>query len=54
MDGQRNGRSPSLLVRGDDRRSEPLMNSLIGVLAPLPQHVRQSLTFDLWPEFVVS
>lgn len=41
-----------VLFRNNDRRSRPLMNRLVEVLAPLPQHARQSLTFDRGLEFV--
>lgn len=42
----------TVLWRNNDRRSGPLMNSLINLLAPLPQGARQSLTFDRGLEFV--
>lgn len=42
----------TLLFRNNDRRSKPLMGRLIEVFAPLPQHARQSLTFDRGLEFV--
>ena len=41
-----------VLFRNNDRRSKPLMGRLIEMLAPLPQHARQSLTFDRGLEFV--
>lgn len=42
----------TVLFRNNDRRSKPIMSSLIGLLSPLPQHARQSLTFDRGLEFV--
>ncbi|WP_314188463.1 IS30 family transposase [Paracoccus yeei] len=42
----------TVLWRNNDRRSGPLMNSLINLLAPLPTKARQSLTFDRGLEFV--
>ena len=42
----------TVLFRNNDRRSKPIMNSLIGPLASLPQHGRQSLTVDRELEFV--
>lgn len=42
----------TVLFRNNDRRSKPLMSNLIGLLAPLPRHARQSLTFDRGLEFV--
>ncbi|MBP1807502.1 IS30 family transposase [Rubellimicrobium aerolatum] len=42
----------TVLFRNNDRRSRPLMARLIEVLSPLPQHARQSLTFDRGLEFV--
>lgn len=36
----------TVLFRNNDRRFRPIMNTLIDVLAPLPQPARQSLTFD--------
>lgn len=42
----------TVLFRNNDRRSKPIMSSLIGLLAPLPRHARQSLTFDRGLEFV--
>lgn len=42
----------TVLFRNNDRRSKPIMNTLINLLAPLPQDARQSLTFDRGLEFV--
>lgn len=42
----------TVLFRNNDHRSRPLMSNLIGLLAPLPRHARQSLTFDRGLEFV--
>lgn len=42
----------TVLFRNNDRRSKPLMGRLVEVLSPLPQHARQSLTFDRGLEFV--
>lgn len=42
----------TVLFRNNDRRSRPIMNSLIGLTAPLPQPARQSLTFDRGMEFL--
>lgn len=41
----------TVLFRNNDRRSKPIMNSLVWLLSPLPQHARQSLTFDRGTEF---
>lgn len=42
----------TVIFRNNDRRSKPLMDNLINLLAPLPRHARQSLTFDRGLEFV--
>lgn len=42
----------TVLFRNNDRRSKPIMNRLINLLAPLPQSARRSLTFDRGLEFV--
>lgn len=42
----------TVLFRNNDRRSRPIMNVLITLLAPLPQPARRSLTFDRGLEFV--
>src|SRR5690606_13834522 len=42
----------TVVFRNNDRRSKPIMNSLIGLLAPLPRDARQSITFDRGLEFV--
>ncbi|MCE6949654.1 IS30 family transposase [Cereibacter sphaeroides] len=42
----------TVLFRNNDRRSRPIMNGLITLLAPLPQPARRSLTFDRGLEFV--
>lgn len=42
----------TVLFRNNDRRSKPIMNRLIGLMSPLPQSARRSLTFDRGLEFV--
>lgn len=42
----------TVLFRNNDRRSKPIMNRLINLMAPLPQSARRSLTFDRGLEFV--
>ena len=42
----------TVLFRNNDRRSKPIMNRLIDLMAPLPQFARRSLTFDRGLEFV--
>lgn len=41
----------TLLMKNQDRQSTPLMEQIIGVLAPLPAGARQSFTFDRGTEF---
>lgn len=36
----------TVVMRNEDRRSEPIMEALIAGLAPLPAEARQSITFD--------
>ncbi len=36
----------AVVMRNEDRQSKPLMEALIGGLAPLPADARQSITFD--------
>ncbi len=40
-----------LITRPPNRKAEPTANALAGLLAPLPQSVRQTLTFDNGTEF---
>lgn len=42
----------TVIFRNNDRRSKPIMNTLINLLGPLPLDARQSLTFDRGLEFV--
>lgn len=42
----------TVLFQNNDRRSKPIMNSLITLFAPLPRHARKSMTFDRGLEFV--
>ena len=41
----------TVVMRNEDRRSEPIMEALIAGLAPLPAEARQSITFDRGTEF---
>lgn len=41
----------TVVLRNEDRRSKPIMEALIGGLAPLPSDARQSITFDRGTEF---
>ncbi len=41
----------TVVLRNEDRQSKPIMEALIGGLAPLPSDARQSITFDRGTEF---
>ena len=41
----------TVVLRNEDRRSKPIMETLIQGLAPLPAEARQSITFDRGTEF---
>ena len=41
----------TVVMRNEDRHSEPIMEALIAGLAPLPAEARQSITFDRGTEF---
>ena len=41
----------AVLLRNNDRSTTHLMNRLMGVMAPVPQTARRSITFDRRIEF---